>query len=84
MPAGQHQDSSLPTAPLRLSELIAAASSPDPVINDDGSTTIYVRLIPSERFTMLPRPVRKSRRSGDELTARANVRKIPRRTARNW
>jgi len=84
MPVGQQQDFSLRIAPLRLSELIAAASSPDPVSNDDGSTTIYVRLIPSERFTMLPRPVRKSRRSGNELTARANVRRFPRRTARNW
>jgi hypothetical protein len=84
MPVGQQQDLSLSIAPSRLSDLIAAASSPEPVMNDDGSTTIYVRLIPSERFSMLPRPVRKSRRSGDALTARANVRKVPRRTARIW
>lgn len=80
MPTGQPQELSVSITPFRLSDLIAAASSPDPINHEDGSITIYVRLIPSERFSMLPRPVRKSRRNADELTARANVRRVPRRS----
>ncbi|MEN8040983.1 MAG: hypothetical protein ABFR95_05715 [Actinomycetota bacterium] len=75
------------SAPFRLSDHIRQARSAEPVQNEDGSTTVYLRLNRTERYSTLPRPRRRWRvwRSGprridtDNMTRSANVRKIRRR-----
>jgi hypothetical protein len=74
-----------------LSDYIRNANALETERNDDGSTTIYLRLHRRERYSTLPRSRRqtwlvrmirgRSKRLGeqDRLGVAANVRKVPRR-----
>jgi hypothetical protein len=78
-------------ATLRLSDYIQNATAPESELNDDGSTTIFLRVHRRERYSTLPRLQRSSwltrffggrptsSESLDRLGVAANVRKIPRR-----
>lgn len=84
--AGAPRADAAPTAPFTLTDYIRSAEDAEPVRNDDGSMTVYVRLKRIERYSILPRPRRrrKSRRAtksggGAHLADAANVRRVRRR-----
>ncbi len=75
---------------LTLSDYVARASAAEPVTENDGTTTVYLRLRQLEPYSTLPRPERRSwlaRTFGtrspeptlpDPLTDSANVRRVRR------
>ncbi len=79
-----------PIQPFRLTDRIKHATLPEIEVHEDGSTTLYIRVVPIERYSTLPQLAQTRRRwffgargassePADHLAGRVNVRRVRRR-----